>query len=54
MYPSDRLRIEILARAFTGNTNKQDDFKRKMPLWKSVSLDLQAQVFSQSEAHSKV
>jgi hypothetical protein len=44
----------LLAKRFTGSNNKQDDFKRKMPPWQSLSLDLQPQVFSQREAHSKV
>jgi hypothetical protein len=44
----------LLAKRYTGNNNKQDDFKRKMPPWQSLSLDLQAQVFSQREANSKV
>jgi hypothetical protein len=44
----------LLAKRFTGNNNKQDDFKIKMLPWQSLSLDLQAQVFSQREAHSKV
>jgi hypothetical protein len=48
------LGILIPSSFFTGNNNKRDDFKRKVPPWKSVSLDLQAQVFSQREAHSKV
>jgi hypothetical protein len=47
-------RTRLLAKQFTGNNNKKDDFKRKMPPWKSISLDLQDQVFSQGEAHSKV
>jgi hypothetical protein len=29
-----------LAKRFTGNNNKQDDFKRKMPPWQRLSLDL--------------
>jgi hypothetical protein len=44
----------LLAKRFTGNNNNQDNFKRKMPPWQSLSLDFQAQVFSQREAHSKV
>jgi hypothetical protein len=44
----------LLAKQFTGNNNKQDDLKRKMPPWQRLSLDLQSQVFSQREAHSKV
>jgi hypothetical protein len=44
----------LLAKLFTGNNNKQDNFKRKMTPWQSLSLDLQAQVFSQREAHAKV
>jgi hypothetical protein len=33
----------LLEKRFTGNNNKQDYFKRKMPPWQSLSLDLQAQ-----------
>jgi hypothetical protein len=45
---------KLLAKLFTGNNNQQDDFKRKILPWQILSLDLQAQVFSQREAHSKV
>jgi hypothetical protein len=34
---------------FTGNNNKQDNFKRKMQPWQSISLDL-----GKLKAHSKV
>jgi hypothetical protein len=32
--------IFYLKQRFTGNSNKQDNFKRKMPPWQSLSLDL--------------
>jgi hypothetical protein len=38
-----------LKQQFTGNNNKQDNFKRKMPPWQSLSLDL-----GKLKAHSKV
>jgi hypothetical protein len=38
-----------LKQRFTGNNNKQDNFKRKMPPWQSLSLDL-----GKLKAHSKV
>jgi hypothetical protein len=41
--------IFYLKQRFTGNNNKQDNFKRKMPPWQSLSLDL-----GKLKAHSKV
>jgi hypothetical protein len=41
--------IFYLKQRSTGNNNKQDNFKRKMPPWQSLSLDL-----GKLKAHSKV
>jgi hypothetical protein len=41
--------IFYLKQQFTGNNNKQDNFKRKMPPWQILSLDL-----GKLKAHSKV
>jgi hypothetical protein len=41
--------IFYLKKRFTGNNNKQDNFKGNMPSWQSLSLDL-----GKLNAHSKV
>jgi hypothetical protein len=41
--------IFYLKQRFTGNNNKQDNFKRKMPPWQSLSFDL-----GKLKAHSKI
>jgi hypothetical protein len=41
--------IFYLKQRFTGNNNKQENFKRKMPPWQNLSLDL-----GKLKAHSKV
>jgi hypothetical protein len=41
--------IFYLKQRFTVNNNKQDNFKRKMTPWQSLSLD-----FGKLKAHSKV